>query len=455
MSLPLSLLHDFSQAFSSLLPECFFARFSKDHGPRGGGRPKLTLRQLVMSRVFHELQRVGNFSDSVQLTTNTVVSDSALSQRLQSVGIQFFEAILPAVLKPIARPDLHPDVFFNGYHLAAIDGVRFNLKNTAAMKQRALKNRCAKGSGEPAFAQLRGVVLVELGHHQPLGAALGWEQEGEQTLFRQLFSTTSLPQKSLLMADQLYGSPSMIWEIKDHLADTGSALLFRAKKNLKAKLKGRPSDGSSIVEVNVLCPQKHRKIGILILREIRAKIEYEGEAEPLEIRFWTTLLNEKEHPAAALVELYATRWEEDLFFRELKSHLHRKDNLLDAQTPETAAQEVVAQLLAAALIARQRGAVAEVAEVAGVPVRRISFAKVYDKTAGLFEMVARGGDLWTEEVLITYTERVLEELSRTALIPERRGRSCPRMVRQPVKDWPKTKSPSSKILKKSITILNP
>jgi IS4 transposase len=48
------------------------------------------------------------------------------------------------------------------------------------------------------------------------------------------------------------------------------------------------------------------------------------------IHLCTTLLDKVENPAAELVELYATRWEEELFFRELKSHLHGRGVHLDS-----------------------------------------------------------------------------------------------------------------------------
>ena len=197
MSASSALLHDFASSFKDLLPSSILSKLISHFSPRGGGKPKSTLEQLIKARVFHEIKRSGTFSHNFSQITGTFVSDSALSQRLQSVGFPLFEAILPAVLKPIAKPNLHPAAFYHGYRLTATDGVRFNLKNTPAMKRGALKNPCAKGNGEPAFAQLRAVVLLELGHHQPLGASMGWQQEGEQTLFRKLFSTTSLPEKSL------------------------------------------------------------------------------------------------------------------------------------------------------------------------------------------------------------------------------------------------------------------
>lgn len=165
-----------------------------------------------------------------------------------------------------------------------------------------------------------------------------------------------------------------------------------------------------------------------------------------------SLLDEVEHPATELVALYATRWKEELFFRELKSHLHGRDNLLDAQTPETAAQEVLAMLLAASLVAMQREAVAGRADV---EILRISFAKVMQKTAALCELLAVGSDLIEPAALAKWIERILDDLQTGALIQKRKPRSCPRTLRQPTKDWPKTKTPSSKLVTKTIVILNP
>jgi hypothetical protein len=447
-----SLLLDFPQAFRQLLPQSLFNRLAKKHGPRGAGKPSLTLWQWFMSRTYHELPRVGNFSDSVKSMTRVSVSDSALSQRAQSVGCGLFEAILPAVLKPLAKQEKHPEAFHQGYRLCALDGLRFNLRNTKTMNAKAIKTPCSNGSGEPAFAHLLGVVLVELGHHQPLGASFGWDLKGEQTHMRRLFEKTSLPEKSLLLCDRLYGTPLVIWDLKPRLKESDSEILMRVKFSIKSKRLKQLSDGSWLVEVPVTYPNSKRKQGTLILREIEAEIHYEGNDAPLKMRLWTTLLDEKAHPAEKMVELYATRWEEELFFRELKSHLHHRGNLLDAQTPETAVQEVMSMLLAASLIAHQRDAVA--AE-AGVPIINISFAKVYAKIQPLYEMMEVGRDLFSEEALAIYAQRILEDLSTSALIKKRPGRSCQRSLRQPVKDWPKTRNPTSKIIKKTIIIANP
>ena len=242
-----------------------------------------------------------------------------------------------------------------------------------------------------------------------------------------------------------------MWELMPMLEKSAAAVLFRVKSNLKVTRIRQLTDGLWLVSIPVIKPGTRLKIGTLLLREIHAEIHYEGGAKPLALRLWTSLLDEKEHPVTDLVELYTSRWKE-LFFRELKSHLHGRENLLDAQTPETAAQEALAMLLAASLVAMQRDAVAE---RAGVEILRISFAKVLHKTAALCELLAVGGDLIGPEALTQWIERILDDLQTSALIQKRKPRSCPRTLRQPTKDWPKTKTASSKPLRKTIVSTNP
>lgn len=448
----LSFFSDFCSAFTALLsPDCCHKIFQR-LGPRGAGCPKLTAWQWIMARVYHELARCGTFAANVKTITRISVSDSALSQRASTIGWKLIDEILHTVLRPLADIARHPAAFYQGLRLLAFDGTRFNLRNTSAMNDRAKKNRCSKGSGEPAFAHLLGVVLVELGLHQPLAAAFGWSGEGELTLVHQILKRICLPQRSLIIADRLFGTPSLLWELMPMLDAADSALLFRVRSNIKTTRVRPLSDGSWIVKITVRHPETRETLGTLELREIHSQIHYANASKAQEIRLWTTLLDEKKHPASALVELYATRWEEELFFRELKTHLHRRSNLLDAQTPETAAQEVLAMLLAASLIATQRDAVAE---KAGVEILRVSFNKVLQKTAALCELLAVGADLIPPEALAIWVSRIMEDLKTHAVIKKRKPRSCPRSVRQPTKDWPKTKAASSKPLIKTIIITNP
>ena len=64
----------------------------------------------------------------------------------------------------------------------------------------------------------------------------------------------------------------------------------------------------------------------ITLREIRVRIPSKG-FRSLELRLWTTLLDPKEAPVQELAQLYAKRWEHELFCRELKHCLRRNDVL--------------------------------------------------------------------------------------------------------------------------------
>jgi hypothetical protein len=257
---------NFQQAFAALVSEsCCLNIFAK-HGPRGAGKPKLSVWQWLMARVYHAFAMTGSFSTHVKQITGTRVSDSALSQRGQSIGWELFLEVLREVLQPLADPTRHGPAFYHGLRLLALDGTRLNLRNTPAMGKGAKKNRCPKGSGEPAFAHLLSVVLVELGLHQPLNVALGWQGEGESTLARQMLAAKPLPERSLLLGDRLFGSPWLMWTLLPLLEAVDSALLLRARTDLKAKRLKPLADGSWLVEIRVVDPATKRKAGTIKVR---------------------------------------------------------------------------------------------------------------------------------------------------------------------------------------------
>ncbi|WP_338289894.1 IS4 family transposase [Luteolibacter sp. LG18] len=443
---------DFKEHFKWLFPPEACFRLFAAHGPRRRGARKLSSWQWLMARVHHALARAGTFATHVKQITGISLSDSALSQRGQSIGWKLLAEALPAILRPLAEKERHPEAFHQGLRLVAVDGTRFNLRNTGAINREAHKRRNSKGNGQPAFAQLLAVVLVELGQHQPLAATLGWQGEGEMTLARELFASRELPARSLLLADRLFGSPWLLWDLQPRLESAGSHYLVRVKDNIKVVVKDRLADGSSLVDLPVRDPATRRKQGYLAAREIRATLTLAAGGKSVKIRLWTSLLDEQRYPALELVELYARRWEQELFFRELKESLGPRGKALDAQTPESAAQEVLARLMGASLIAAQRAAVAD---HAGVEVLRISYAQVLEGTMALSRAFELSHDLIGNPQREEWARRLLAQLAETAVIPKRKPRSCQRAVRQPVKDWPKMRTPTSMPLIYSISLDNP
>lgn len=429
---------DFRTSFTRLASPAAVARVFALMGPRRAGRPKLNHFDWIMSLAYHALAGAGTFAHHVLMLTGVTLSDAALSLRKASFGWELLATLLPDVLRPLADPALHPDGFHKGLRLAAIDGVRFNLRNTDAILGKTRKARSGKGRTPCAFAHLLCSVLVELGTHCPLAVSLSWKDDGELTLARDIIP--AIPRSTLLLADRLYGSPWLLWELGPALQQNDSHFLVRVKDNLKVRRRRRLDDGSWLVSVAVTDPSTRKRTGSLILREIKATLHAVGDSKPRTIRLWTSLLDPQEHPALILTGLYTARWEEELFFRELKTHVHGAHSLLHAQTVESAAMEVMALLLAAAVLAEQR---LGVAGAAGVPSLKISLAQVLAGTRALFEILEAGRGVLTRSQQAEIMCRVLERLSRTAIIRPRKKRSCQRALRQPIKSWPKMKTPTS------------
>jgi hypothetical protein len=170
----------------------------------------------------------------------------------------------------------------------------------------------------------------------------------------------------------------------------------------------------------------------LTLREIRVRVQRPGH-RAAELRLWTSLLDPRPAPARELIDLYARRWEHELYYRELKRQL-RKSEVLQSHTLETGAQEIAAVVLASGLLARERARAA----AGEVPVLRVSFVKTLELLRPLWLTLAIGGQLLSARQQEQLTEKFLEFAGHWYVTrPRTRPRSCPRAVRQPVSGWPR------------------
>ena len=150
------------------------------------------------------------------------------------------------------------------------------------------------------------------------------------------------------------------------------------------------------------------------------------------VRLWTSLLDWRRHPADKLLALYARRWEQEVFYRELKVDT-RSMPRVQSHTPLTAAQEIAALILAYAVLVDHRIQAAQAGEVG---VLRISFLKTLQAVRGLWQFLQVTSDLLTPDEIRLVVRRTLRELADMA-IPKRRPRSCPQALRQPVSSWPR------------------
>jgi len=202
-----------------------------------------------------------------------------------------------------------------------------------------------------AFAKMTTGVLLELGLHNPLAAAIGRGGQSEWALALELLA--QLPAQALLRADRLHGCAAFLAQAQAACQRVGSRFLIRGRSRIRTRVLRRYKDGSRLGRLPVR--QKDRRSRIthrLELREIRGRVQRAGHRAQ-ELRRWTNLLDPKSAPASELIDLYARRWEHELYYRELKRQ-GRKNEVRHSHTLETGAQEIAALVLASALMARAR-----------------------------------------------------------------------------------------------------
>jgi hypothetical protein len=399
------------------------------------GRPahQLSRGQLLVAILFHHtVTWAGSFAEHLFWLMGIQMDKGSLSERRQALPVIIFDELLRRLLCPLHSAS--PQAFYRGWRLVAIDGVSFSLPNTEQVNQ-----QCRKGGnqkGKAAFAKLQCAALVELLMHNPLAARLGWNGESEWKLARRLLE--QLPPDCLLLADRLYGCGAFLVAAWQRLKERNGHFLVRVKQGLKIvrEIK-RLADGSRIVEIKALDPEDYHKVtATMQVREIRATIERKGH-RTVHLRLWTSLLDCQQAPARELIDLYITRWEQELYFRELKSQLGVND-LLQSQTPETAAQEVAAMIIGSSLIAEERSKLQPGEELS----HRISFIKVWEILEPLWLTLLLGADILTETQKQQLCERFYGLASRQVM-QKKRTRSCPRAMRQPIQPWPRKKNQKS------------
>ncbi len=230
------------------------------------------------------------------------------------------------------------------------------------------------------------------------------------------------PEKSLLISDRYYGTPALLIDLP---AQGQRHFLVRVKSNLKRRLLQVYPDGSALVEIG--CGEKTRQV-----REILGRVQRGGGGAFSTVRLWTSLLDWKRHPAGELLALYGRRWEQEIFYKELKVDM-RSTPYLQSHTPLTAMQEIAALIMAYAVLVDYRITAAKVGEVG---VLRISFLKTFELVQGLWQFLEISADLLGPDKIRLLVRRTLRQIAETA-IPKRRKRSCPRALRQPVSSWPR------------------
>jgi hypothetical protein len=268
-------------------------------------------------------------------SVKTVVK-SAISTARTRLGSAPLKSLHARACQPLTKPNAHPQAFYAGLRLVALDGSFFDLPDEPLNVLRYGRHGAAGGRG--AYPQARCVLLAECATHAIIDASLGASSQSESDLASAILG--KLKPDMLCLADRGFsGYPNWL-----KASASGAQLLWRCKTNAQLPIDRSLPDGSYLTTLHQDQKSRRADVGALQVRVIEYDLPDQSGAQE-RYRLLTTLLDPVRAPALELATLYRERWEIESVLDELKTHVHERRRTLRSKTPEGVEQEFYGWLL--------------------------------------------------------------------------------------------------------------
>jgi hypothetical protein len=395
---------------------------------RGGRLPVAATVGLVIAMALYRPLSIEDVVVRLRLARpgkRTAVAPSAIPQARDRLGHlpmqRLFEMHATAEAHASAG---HPEHRWRGLGLYGMDGT--SLRTADSPENRAHFGGHSAGSarGPSGYPLVRVVGLMALCSHLLAAIRFDTWSASERFLTRELWSC--IPDWSLTIVDRLFLCAADL--IGLHREGTQRHWLCRAKSNTRWTVLEQYGPGDWLVEMQV-SPEARRKDPTLP-RVWRARaIRYHRRGFRPQILL-TSLLDPEAYPAAELVALYHKRWELELGWDEIKTHMLDNQWTLRSKHPIGVKQEIWGISIAYNLV---RLEMQRVAIEAGVEPTCISFLRVL----GLLRDELFWWAVTEGRPLPPYLRALLEELDRLVLRPRRPERRFPRAVKIKMSNFPR------------------
>jgi hypothetical protein len=340
----------------------------------------------------------------------TLIAKSAISKARQRVGEDPLAYLFFATAAEWATRSADADRW-RGLALYGLDGTTMRVADTPENRATFGSADAGGGRGLSGYPLVRIVAMMALRSHVLAAFRFADYGTGEITLARDVWR--ELPEQSLVIVDRNF-------LVKKDLIDLETSgerhWLSRTKSNTKWAVVEKLGRDDYLVEWDV-----HERGGPKTWT-LRA-IHYQRKGSP-RATLLTSLVDAKKYPAKELVALYHERWETEVGYDELKTHLLDRQEAIRSKTPAGVRQELWGIALAYNLV---RLEMERVAAEAGVPPTRISFVAalhlIRDEFHTLSLRTMKPGSVPAR--LIDLRRR----LKRLVLPPRRPERRYPRAVK--------------------------
>jgi hypothetical protein len=205
---------------------------------------------------------------------------------------------------------------------------------------------------------------MALRSHQLSALRFADYRTGEVTLAQELWR--ELPDDSLTILDRNF----LVAHLLTSLAGSGSNRhwMTRAKSTTRLKTIRRLGRNDELVEIELSDQTRRLHPDLPAVWQARA-ITYQRKGFRPSVVL-TSLLDADQYPAAEVVEMYHERWEIELGYDEIKTHMLARQETIRSKTPEGVRQEIWGIAIAYNLVRLEMERAAAEAKVAP---NRISF----------------------------------------------------------------------------------
>ncbi len=432
-------------AFKAILPVQVARDLMKSYGGRFYERlftPLIVIWCFIFQRLNadHSLDAVVSHITSGALDHLVDGDGLAPSERIESqstAGYSRARKRMPlAVLQEVTRhfaqtceQHLADGERWHGHRVYLLDGVTLALRPETDLVEHYGQARNQHGAAY--WVIMRIVAAFSLHSAALIDAAEGPHLESEQSLAKRVLA--HLAPQSVCVGDSNFGVFSVVQAAR-HYDVFGLLRLTACRAKALAKRKLLPGEDlrrqwAPSVDDHCDPEMSNRPIDG---RLIYVHLERNG-FRPVDLYFFTTLLDASRYPVDELVALYGRRWHVELNLRYVKSTLDM--DLLTAKSVEMARKELWAGLASYNIV---RVYMIMAAREAGLAPLDLSFTKCWRRVRDAAQSLPRAGTADTAAKLLS---RLLTKLGKCRLQERTRYRVEPRAVRRRGSVYPALKGP--------------
>ena len=362
-------------------------------------------------------------------TGKTKVAPSAIVQARKRLGEQPLQWLFERCSQQWAFDSARSNAW-RGLSLLAVDGT--NLRVADSDENRDHFGLASGGKrGDSGYPLVRMASLIAVRSHLVAAAAFGPYATSEYAYAKKLWPI--VPDDSLTIVDRNYLAASVVVGLQR--GGSNRHWLMRAKNNSKWRVLQSFGRFDKLVEFTVSSEARRKDPALPETLTARA-ISYTHPDSKGRQWIVTSLNDPLAYPANELVALYHQRWEIELSYDEIKTHMLQRKETIRSQTVAGVRQQLWGILLTYNLI---RLEMEQIARQANVPPNRISFvtAMRFIRDQWAWCAVASPGSI--PKKLQLMRQRIIDFL----LPPRRSERRYPRAVKIKMSNYPKKQRESN------------